>query len=167
MAHAEGITIAKESQAVGPVPRLGCKANSRGKKELRSWKREPGWDAARHADSREKHELKINDKIKSRTRRGVRAKSKRRRRRLPLRRKAGESEPMLESIHLQLHRPNLAKLQPYLTLERKKLRPSWIDAGMRSIGVEQLNRAQRGHQIRVRGREGSCVQLAEGYVVNR
>ncbi|PWN19292.1 hypothetical protein BCV69DRAFT_49928 [Microstroma glucosiphilum] len=74
-------------------------------------------------------------------------------------------EELVESLNFQLHGPNLAKLQRYLALERKRLRPSWVDAELRSIGVEQLTRAPRGRQIRVRGRESSRVQLAAGYGV--
>lgn len=75
-------------------------------------------------------------------------------------------EEVVESLNFQLHGPNLAKLQPHLALQRKGLRSTWVDAEMRSIGVERLASARRGWQVRVRGREGSRLQLAEGYVVN-
>lgn len=71
---------------------------------------------------------------------------------------------LLEQVEIKMYGSNLAVLQPYFVLERKRLRPVWNNTEMRIEEVERDGPIM-GRQIRLQGHEVTTVQLSEGYVV--
>lgn len=71
---------------------------------------------------------------------------------------------VLDMRIIQLHGPNLAKLQPYIVFARKRVRPAWLDAEVRPIGVEQLESALMGRHIPRQGNEAVKLHLVDGYI---
>lgn len=74
---------------------------------------------------------------------------------------------LLEQVEIKMYGPNLALLQPYVVIERKRLRPVWINTEMRVLRIEEVegDGPIMGRQIRLQGHEATTVQLREGYVV--
>lgn len=71
----------------------------------------------------------------------------------------------LPTYSFGMYGPNLAKVQPYIVLLRKKLIAQWYNKDDHAIRVEQVRQQVIGGRVSATGRKTLRLQLLDGYII--
>lgn len=72
---------------------------------------------------------------------------------------------LLPAWGFEMYGPNLAKVQPYIVLQRKKLTAHWYNKDDHAIRVEKVREQVIGRRVSAQGRETLRLQLRDGYII--